>query len=183
MFVAIAGAAAALTGLLFVAVSINLTRILEEDLGPGRGPSAAARLVCQTGAMSSDTKDLLALMPFAGLLGMGLEEAGPDRVIAHLPWSPQLCTSAGILHGGVLMSLADTVGALVALLGLKEGETTATITSTTQMFRPVSAGTVRAVALPLNRGRTTTTVQTSLYDDRGRLVAQTTQIQAIRPRS
>jgi 1,4-dihydroxy-2-naphthoyl-CoA hydrolase len=133
--------------------------------------------------MSSDTKDLLALMPFAGLLGMGLEEAGPDRVIAHLPWSPQLCTSAGILHGGVLMSLADTVGALVALLGLKEGETTATITSTTQMFRPVSAGSVRAVALPLNRGRTTTTVQTSLYDDRGRLVAQTTQIQAIRPRS
>jgi hypothetical protein len=38
--------------------------------------------------------------------------------------------------GGVLMSLADTAGALVAFLGLAEGATTATITSTTQMFRP-----------------------------------------------
>ena len=44
------------------------------------------------------------------------------------------------------------------------------------MFRPVSAGTVRAVAVPLHRGRTTATVQTSRYDDPGRVVAQTTQI-------
>ena len=36
MFVAIAGAAAALTGLLFVAVSINLTRILEFEILPTR---------------------------------------------------------------------------------------------------------------------------------------------------
>jgi uncharacterized protein (TIGR00369 family) len=48
------------------------------------------------------------------------------------------------------------------------------------MFRPVTAGTVRAVALPLNRGRTTATVQTSMYDEADRLVAQTTQIQVIR---
>ncbi len=48
------------------------------------------------------------------------------------------------------------------------------------MFRPVSSGTVRAVAVPLHRGRTAATIQTSLYDDAGRLVAQTTQIQAIR---
>jgi 1,4-dihydroxy-2-naphthoyl-CoA hydrolase len=48
------------------------------------------------------------------------------------------------------------------------------------MFRPVSGGVVRAVALPLHRGRTTVTVQTSLHDSNQRLVAQTTQIQAIR---
>ena len=84
------------------------------------------------------------------------------------------------MHGGVLMSLADTAGALVAFLGLPDGATTATITSTTQMFRPVTGGTVHAVALPLHRGRTTVTVQTSLRDDAGKLVAQTTQIQAIR---
>jgi 1,4-dihydroxy-2-naphthoyl-CoA hydrolase len=130
--------------------------------------------------MSSDLTDLLDVMPFAGLLGMSLEEASSGRVVALLPWTPRLCTSAGILHGGVLMSLADTAGALVAFLGLAEGETTATMTSTIQMFRPVTAGTVRAVAVPLNRGRTAVTVQTSLYDDAGRLVAQTTQIQAIR---
>jgi acyl-coenzyme A thioesterase PaaI-like protein len=34
--------------------------------------------------------------------------------------------------------------------------------------------------VPLHRGRTTVTVQTSLYDAEKRLVAQTTQIQAVR---
>jgi 1,4-dihydroxy-2-naphthoyl-CoA hydrolase len=130
--------------------------------------------------MSGELDALVALMPFAGHLGLVLDEASPDRVVARLDWAPHLCTTAGIMHGGVLMSLADTAGALVAFLGLPEGATTATITSTSQLFRPVSSGTVRAVAVPLNRGRTIVTAQTSLYDSGQRLVAQTTQIQAVR---
>jgi 1,4-dihydroxy-2-naphthoyl-CoA hydrolase len=126
-------------------------------------------------------QDLAALMPFAQELGMTVEEASADRVVARLPWTPQLCTVAGVMHGGALMSLADTAGALVAFLGLPDGATTATITSTTQLLRPVTGGTVRAVAVPLHRGRTMVTAQTSLYDDDGRLVAQTTQVQAVRP--
>jgi uncharacterized protein (TIGR00369 family) len=47
-------------------------------------------------------------------------------------------------------------------------------------MRPVTAGTVRAVAVPLHRGRTTVTAQTSVYDDAERLVAQTTQVQVVR---
>jgi 1,4-dihydroxy-2-naphthoyl-CoA hydrolase len=131
--------------------------------------------------MTEELAALIALMPFAGRLGLRLEEASADRVVGALEWDPDLCTTAGIMHGGALMTLADTVGALVAFLGLPAGSTTATITSTTQMFRPVSAGTVRAEALPLHRGRTVVTVQTSLRDSQDRLVAQTTQIQAVRP--
>jgi uncharacterized protein (TIGR00369 family) len=127
-----------------------------------------------------DLDGLVALMPFAAGLGLRLEEASADRVVAILPWSPNLCTTGGILHGGALMSLADTAGALVAFLGLADGQSTATISSTTQLFRPVSAGSVRAVALPLHRGRTTVTAQTSMYDSADRLVAQTTQTQVIR---
>ena len=123
---------------------------------------------------------LAALMPFAQHLGLIVDQASPDEVIARLAWAPHLCTTGGIMHGGVLMSLADTAGALVTFLGLPEGATTATITSTSQLFRPVTGGTVRAVAVPLHRGRTTVTAQTSLYDSERRLVAQTTQIQAIR---
>ena len=93
---------------------------------------------------------LIAMMPFAASLGITLDEAGPDRVVATLPWAPHLCT-------------------------------TATITSTTQMFRPLTGGTVRAVAVMLNRGRTTATAQTTLHDATNRLISQTTQIQAIRP--
>jgi uncharacterized protein (TIGR00369 family) len=131
--------------------------------------------------MTADLEALVALMPFAADIGIELEEATADRVVAALSWTARLCTSGGILHGGALMSLADSAGALVAYLGLPQGASTATMTSTTQFFRPVSAGVVRAVAVPLHRGRTAVTVQTTLRGAADELVMQTTQIQAIRP--
>ena len=130
--------------------------------------------------MAADLDALLALMPFAGHLGLVLDEADDSRVVIRLDWAPHLCTSGGVMNGGALMSLADTAGALVAFLGLPEGKTTATITSTSHMFRPVTGGTVRAVAVPVHRGRTTVTAQTSVYDAAERLVARTTQVQAVR---
>lgn len=130
--------------------------------------------------MPPDPDALISLMPLAAQLGMTVQEAGPDRVVMRLDWAPSLCTSSGVMHGGALMSVADTAGALVAFLGLPEGAITATITSTTQFFRPVTSGTVRAEAGLVHRGRTTVTVQTRLYDAAGKLVAQTTQIQAVR---
>ena len=130
--------------------------------------------------MSADLDALIALMPFAGHLGLILDEADASRVVIRLDWAPHLCTSGGVMHGGVLMSLADTAGALVTFLGLPEGKTTATITSTSHMFRPVSAGSVRAVTVPVHRGRTTVTAETSVFDAEDRLVAQTLQVQAVR---
>jgi 1,4-dihydroxy-2-naphthoyl-CoA hydrolase len=130
--------------------------------------------------MAADLDALLALMPLAGHLGLVLDEADASRVIIRLDWAPHLCTTGGILHGGVLMSLADTAGALVTFLGLPEGKTTATITSTSHMFRPVSGGMVRAVAVPVHRGRTTVTAETSVFDTEDRLVAQTIQVQTVR---
>lgn len=130
--------------------------------------------------MPADPEELIALMPFAQQLGIAVDEASADRVVARLDWAPHRCTAGGVMHGGALMALADTAGALVTFLGLPEGATTATITSTTQLLRPVAGGAVRAVAVPLHRGRTTVTAQTTLFDDRDRLVAQTTQVQAVR---
>ena len=119
-------------------------------------------------------------MPFAADLGMRIESATAEQVVGWLDWAPRLCTTAGVMHGGVLMSFADTLGAGVTFLGLPEGASTATITSTTQMFRPVLGGSVRGVAEIVNRGRTVVTALTRLYDDNDKLVAQTTQIQAVR---
>jgi 1,4-dihydroxy-2-naphthoyl-CoA hydrolase len=130
--------------------------------------------------MPANPEELVALMPFARQLGVVVDEASAERVVARLDWAPHLCTAGGVMHGGALMSLADTAGALVTFLGLPEGATTATITSTSQLLRPVTSGTVRAVAVPLHRGRTTVAAQTSLFNDSDRLVAQTTQVQAVR---
>ncbi|MGW0531416.1 PaaI family thioesterase [Streptomyces sp. NPDC003032] len=122
---------------------------------------------------------LLAAVPFAGHLGIAFEEAGPDRVEGTLPWSPELCTAGGVLHGGAVMTLADTVGAVCAYLNLPDGAATSTIESKTNFLRALRSGTARAVARPLHIGGSFIVVQTEVYDDQGRLTGQTTQTQAV----
>src|SRR5690242_12546285 len=104
-------------------------------------------------------------MPFAAGLGITVTEASPGQVRAAMDWAPERCTAAGILHGGALMSLADTAGAVCAVLNLPEGASTATIESKTNFFRAVRAGTVHATARPLHVGRSFIVVQTDLADD------------------
>jgi 1,4-dihydroxy-2-naphthoyl-CoA hydrolase len=126
-----------------------------------------------------DPGDLLAMMPYAAGLGMTVEEAAAECVRASLPWAAGLCTTGGIMHGGALMSLADTAGAICALLNLPDGAGTATVESKTNFFRAVREGAARATARPLHVGRSFIVVQTDLEDDRGKRVGQTTQTQAV----
>jgi 1,4-dihydroxy-2-naphthoyl-CoA hydrolase len=123
--------------------------------------------------------DVAAVAPFAGLLGLEVTDAGPEEVRGTLAWAEERCTAGGILHGGALMGLADTLGGVCAFLNLPEGTTTATIESKTNFFRAVRAGTVTGVTRPLHVGRSFIVVQTDLTDDEGRRVAQVTQTQAV----
>ncbi|MGE5134163.1 MAG: PaaI family thioesterase [Gemmatimonadota bacterium] len=124
---------------------------------------------------------LLAMMPFAGKLGITLDTATAAEVTGRLRWAGDLCTAGGILHGGALMALADSLGGACAFLNLPPGAGTATISSSTSLLRAVREGEVTGTARPLNVGRTVVVVQTDLRDDAGRLVAQTTQAQAVLP--
>jgi 1,4-dihydroxy-2-naphthoyl-CoA hydrolase len=121
----------------------------------------------------------MALMPLAAALDIELVSASAEEVVARMPWAPERCTSGGVLHGGALMTLADSAGAVCAFLNLPPGTARSTVETKTNFFRPVSAGHVRAGARPLHVGRRFVTVQTALTDDDGRLVAQTTQTQAV----
>ena len=118
-------------------------------------------------------------MPFGQLLGIQPIRFDRDEVRGRLDWAPERCTVGGILHGGVLMSFADSLGALCALLNLPAGATTATIESKTNFFRAVRSGAVEGTSRPLHVGRTTIVVQTDLLDEAGRRVAQVTQTQAV----
>ncbi|MGH8998914.1 MAG: PaaI family thioesterase [Acidimicrobiia bacterium] len=127
------------------------------------------------------TDQLAASMPLMTTLGMNLVGASPEEVAATVDWAEERCTAAGILHGGVLMALADTAGAICAYLNLPPGADTSTIESKTNFFRAVRDGTVRAVARPLHVGSMIVVVQTDLSDDGDRRVAQVTQTQAVLP--
>ncbi|MBO0731778.1 MAG: PaaI family thioesterase [Acidimicrobiaceae bacterium] len=121
-----------------------------------------------------------ALMPFAALIGIETVNASKERVHLRLAWAPERCTTTGILHGGALMAVADTAGALCASLNLPEGAAgTTTIESSTRFLAAVRGGHVDAVAVPLHAGRTLVTVDTELRDHNARLVARTTQTQLV----
>ena len=119
------------------------------------------------------------MVPFAGLVGVRLVSAIPEEVKGRLEWSEERCTAGGVLHGGALMTMADTLGALCAFLNLPPGSQTSTIESKSNFFRAVRNGHVEGVSRPLHAGRSTIVVQTDLFDAGGRRVAQTTQTQAV----
>ena len=118
-------------------------------------------------------------MPFADMIGIRIVDSQAEEVRGLLDWAPERCTAGGVMHGGALLTLADSVGATCAFLNLPTGTLTATIESKTNFFRPVTRGTVEAVARPLHVGKSTIVVQTDVLDEEGRRVAQVTQTQAV----
>ena len=126
-----------------------------------------------------ESPSLVDLMPFSQRTGIQLDSADKQVVKGRLAWSPECCTTGGVMHGGALMTLADTLGAVCAFLNLPEGASTSTIESKTNFFRAVREGEVRSTSRPLHVGRRVIVVQTDLRDGRDRLVAQVTQTQAV----
>ncbi len=126
------------------------------------------------------TRTVRAAMPYAATLGIELLAASADEVCGRVTWEERLTTAAGLLHGGGLIGLADTIGAYCACLNLPEGSSaTATIESKTNFFRAVREGSVEARSRPLHRGRTTIVVETDIFDDAQKHVARVTQTQAV----
>jgi 1,4-dihydroxy-2-naphthoyl-CoA hydrolase len=126
-----------------------------------------------------DTAALHGLVPFAATLGLRVAAAAPEEVRVELDHRPELCTAAGVLHGGAIMALADTTGAVCAFLNLPAGATTTTVESKTNLLAAVRGGVVAATATPLHVGSSLIVVETELRRDDGRLAAKTTQTQAV----
>lgn len=127
-----------------------------------------------------DTSLLHRSMPLCELLGMRVASASPEEVRLELDWSPTLCTSAGVLHGGVVMALADSSGAVCAFLNLPEGAGTSTIESKTNFLGAITEGaTVTTTSRPLHVGSSTIVVETEVRRQDGRLVGKVTQTQAV----
>ncbi len=121
---------------------------------------------------------VVAEIPLAATLGMRFY-GDAEEIDATIEWAQELCTGGGVLHGGVLMALADSAGALCAFLNMPDGSRTATIESKTNFLGAVREGEVRARSRPLHVGKSTVVVETDLLDAGGRLVGRTIQTQAV----
>jgi 1,4-dihydroxy-2-naphthoyl-CoA hydrolase len=117
---------------------------------------------------------------FMKLMGFKLGDYTIDKVEGFVEVRPDLSNRAGVMHGGAIMAMADTLGGAGTIANLPEGARTVTIESKTNFFAAISVGdTARGEATPLHRGRTTMVWQTRITRGDGRLAALVTQTQMV----
>lgn len=116
----------------------------------------------------------------ANFLGLTFTSIEKDRLVAEMVVRPEHCNPAGTLHGGAIMTMADTMGAIGTWVNLSGGQDTTTIESKTNFLAAAVAGTVlTAESVPLHRGRRTHVWETRLMRPDGKMVAKVTQTQMV----
>ena len=107
----------------------------------------------------------------ADTLGIAMVELSPDRVVATMPVDDRTRQPFGLLHGGASVALAETAVSFGAWLNIdRERFAAVGLEINANHVRATREGTVRAVATPLHRGRTTQLWSVEITDDAGRLV-------------
>lgn len=101
-----------------------------------------------------------------------LEEAQPGRAKLRMKVQPQHMQIHGVVHGGVLASLADTAGGLALYLALPRGSRAATVEMKINFLEPVHGGTVFAEARILRQGKYLAVVECDLTEEHGKMVGK-----------
>ncbi len=78
----------------------------------------------------------------------------------------------GVVHGGILATLADTAGGLATYMTVPRGTRVATVEMKINFLEPVDRGSLAAEARVLRKGRNFAVVDCEVSDSAGRLVAK-----------
>jgi 1,4-dihydroxy-2-naphthoyl-CoA hydrolase len=119
------------------------------------------------------------LPAFAEHVGIEVIEAARDRVVGRIVVGPQHSNGRDRVHGGAIMSLADTLGAIGTILNLPAGAATTTIESKTNFLAAGRGPHLVGEATPLHIGRNTMVWQTTIRDGDARRIAVVTQTQLV----
>jgi uncharacterized protein (TIGR00369 family) len=101
-------------------------------------------------------------------LGIEFVEVGDEFIRARAPVDPRTRQPMGILHGGVSVVLAETLGSCGAAYASPSGHRAVGLDINANHLRSVSAGWVIGTARPIHVGRTTHVWQIDLVDEQGR---------------
>jgi uncharacterized protein (TIGR00369 family) len=112
-------------------------------------------------------------------VGIEVISAEPDRVLGRIVIGPQHSNGTDQVHGGAIMSLADTLGAIGTVLNLPKGAITTTIESKTNFLAAGRGQELTGEALPLHIGRNTMVWQTTIRDAADKRIAVVTQTQLV----
>ncbi|MBV9048071.1 MAG: PaaI family thioesterase [Solirubrobacterales bacterium] len=122
-----------------------------------------------------------ALEGFDGLYGLRITELSDEVVRGEVVVREELKQPAGLVHGGVYASIAEALASWGTYLAvLDEGKMATGLSNQTSFLRPITQGTIHAIAIRKHRGRTTWVWEVELSDDHERLCVITRMTIAVR---
>jgi len=123
-----------------------------------------------------------AMQGFDRLYGLELLACSDTEVRARVTVRAELKQPAGLLHGGVYASMAESMTSLATALAVYEqGDTAMGLSNNTSFLRPITQGVVHACATRVHRGRTTWVWDVRFSDEADRTCAVTRMTIAVRP--
>ncbi len=118
---------------------------------------------------------------FDALYGLELTEVTDDRVSGQVVVRDQLKQPYGLVHGGVYASIAESLASLgTGVVVARSGKTAVGLSNQTSFLRPMTAGTIHAVAIRRHAGRSTWVWEVEMSDDEGRLCVLSRMTVAVR---
>lgn len=102
-------------------------------------------------------------------LGIEFLEVGDDFIRARVPVDERTRQPMGILHGGVSVVLAETLGSCAAAWAAPADQQVVGLDINANHLRSVTGGWVTGCARPVHVGRSTQVWQIELHDDRDRM--------------
>ena len=114
-------------------------------------------------------KFMSGIVPYWQTLGLELMEAEPGRAVFAANVHPELMQN-GVLHGGVLASIADSACAVAAISRVYPNNYATTINLQLSYLKPVLEGRFKAVGRCLKAGKNVLFSEAQVFDDRENLV-------------
>ena len=131
--------------------------------------------------MASDPPDVSG-SSYADLIGIEWLEDDPEQARARVPFRDDLLQPLGLIHGGVMSSLVESVcswATAIAVIG--DGMAAMGQSISVSFLRPITAGAAEVHARARHRGRTTWVWEAEVRDERDRLCALAQMTIAVRP--
>jgi 1,4-dihydroxy-2-naphthoyl-CoA hydrolase len=120
---------------------------------------------------------------FDALYGLVIDAFDPDagEIRAHVDVTDDVKQPAGLVHGGVFASIAESITSIGTWWAVQaDGKSAQGLSNQTSFLRPILGGTIHAVAHARHRGRTTWVWEVEISDDEGRLCSLVRMTIAVR---
>jgi uncharacterized protein (TIGR00369 family) len=118
---------------------------------------------------------------FDALYGLEVLEMDEERVRAQVAVRDEIKQPLGLVHGGVLASIAESITSLATFHAVfPQGSSAQGLSNQSSFLRPIRDGTIHAEARRRHRGRTTWVWDVDISDDQGRLCAMVRMTIAVR---